>query len=654
MFEKIRRLIFGEPRDLDDPQLYHRVSLVAFLAWVGLGADGLSSSCYGPEEAFRALGPHGHLAILLAVMTAITICVIAIAYSNVIEHFPGGGGGYLVATKLLGEKAGVVSGCALVVDYVLTITVSVASGCDALWSSLPPHWAGYKLWAELGVLLILIVLNLRGVKESVSVLAPIFMVFVVTHVFLILYVLGWHLTGLPTIVHDAALDLHASVSSIGPWAVGLILLRAYSMGCGTYTGIEAVSNGVTTLREPRVETGKKTMVLMAASLAFTAGGIILCYLLTGTAPAVGKTMNAVLSENVFGAWRLWGLPAGSTLVIVILASEAALLFVAAQAGFLDGPRVVANMAVDSWMPRRFAQLSERLVAKDGILLMGVSAIAVLFYTRGNITTLVVMYSINVFITFSLTELGMARHWLAVRGQDPRWKTQLPIHSTGLVMCSCILGIVLCEKFSEGGWVTAAITGAVIAACFFIRRRYNVVRREMRRLDSLLEVPLPTGRPAPPSLDTKAPTAVVLVGGGFTGFGLHQILSIQRLFPYHFKNFVFVSVGLLDSGNFKGQAEVQRLEEQTAWNLERYVTWCKAHGFAAAYRFAVDTETVPALERLCCEVAAEFSRPIFFTGKLIFKEDKFLQRLLHNDTAFAIQRRLQFNGFQTVVLPIRST
>jgi amino acid transporter len=138
MTQNLKELVFGKPRDIKDPNIFHRVSLVAFLAWIGLGADGLSSSSYGPDEAFRALGGYTHLAPFLILMTAVTIVVISIAYSNLIQHFPGGGGGYLVATKLLGEKAGVVSGCALLVDYVLTISVSVASGCDALWSFLPP------------------------------------------------------------------------------------------------------------------------------------------------------------------------------------------------------------------------------------------------------------------------------------------------------------------------------------------------------------------------------------------------------------------------------------------------------------------------------------------------------------------------------------
>ncbi len=210
------------------------------------------------------------------------------------------------------------------------------------------------------------------------------------------------------------------------------------MGGGTYTGIEAVSNGVTMLREPRVKTGKKTMFLMAASLAFTAGGILFGYLLVGARTQEGKTMNFVLFDALFGRWRLGGLPVGSAFILALLVSEAALLFVAAQTGFLDGPRVLANMALDSWVPHRFSQLSDRLVTQNGVFLMGLAAIAALLYTRGNITMLIVMYSINVFLTFSLTELGMARHWIVDRHKEPRWKSQLAIHGTGLVLCLTIL------------------------------------------------------------------------------------------------------------------------------------------------------------------------------------------------------------------------
>ena len=184
--DRVKTVLIGKPRDLADTSIYHTLSLVAFLAWVGLGADGLSSSAYGPAEAFGTLinPDYTYLAIFLALATAITVIVISLCYSHIIEEFPTGGGGYLVASKLLGPRVGVVSGCALLVDYALTITVSIAAAGDALFGLLPPDWqfAGLthhdaKMLAEVSVILILIVLNLRGIKESVMVLMPIFMVF---------------------------------------------------------------------------------------------------------------------------------------------------------------------------------------------------------------------------------------------------------------------------------------------------------------------------------------------------------------------------------------------------------------------------------------------------------------------------------------------
>jgi len=650
----ISRVLLGRPRDVKDPGVFHRVSLVAFLAWVGLGADGLSSSAYGPDEAFRALGEHRSLAIVLVAMTAVTIAVISIAYSKVIEQFPGGGGGYLVATKLLGRKAGVVSGCALLVDYVLTIAVSVASACDQIWNFLPPGLARYKMAAEVVALVLLVVLNLRGVKESVTLLAPIFLVFIGAHAFAILYAFALHVPALPAVFGSAVSDFRTSTASMGFWPLAFILLRAYSMGGGTYTGIEAVSNGVSMLREPRVKTGKKTMFLMAASLAFTAGGILFGYLLVSARPQAGKTMNFVLFDALFGGWRVGGLAAGGLLVLVLLVSEAALLFVAAQTGFLDGPRVLGNMALDSWVPHRFSQLSDRLVTQNGVFLMGIAAIAALLYTRGDITLLVVMYSINVFLTFSLTELGMTRHWIGGRRREPRWKSQLAIHGTGLVLCLTILGITLYEKFAEGGWMTALVTSATILVCFIIRGHYARVAEDLKRLDEAL-VPVAPARAregAVPDLDRSLPTAILTVDR-FSGYGLHQILSIHSLFPKYYRNFIFVSVAVVDSGNFKGSDEIGRLEAHTRENAEKYVAWCRAHGWNAACRVAVATEAVDKVVEICRELRDEFPRAVVFSGKLVFEKEDWYHRLLHSETAMAIQRRLQFEGVQAIVLPVRA-
>ncbi len=162
---KLRRIVIGAARDVSDPEIFRHTSLIAFLAWVGLGADGLSSSAYGPDEAFRALGPHASLAVALAAATGITVLVISIAYAQIIKRFPFGGGGYVVATELLGPRVGVVSGAALLVDYILTISVSIASGGDAVFSlSFVPEWLHhYKLLVELAVVLLLVLMNLRGV-----------------------------------------------------------------------------------------------------------------------------------------------------------------------------------------------------------------------------------------------------------------------------------------------------------------------------------------------------------------------------------------------------------------------------------------------------------------------------------------------------------
>ena len=196
----IKNLVIGRERDLAERGLFHKLSLVALLAWVGLGADGLSSSCYGPEAAYKVLLAHPSLAIFVALMTAGTVVIICISYSQIIALFPTGGGGYVVASRLLSPTAGVVSGSALLIDYVLTISISVASGMDALFSFLPPFWLAWKLAAAFAGILLLTLLNLRGVRESVLVLAPVFVLFLITHTFAVVYAFGTHTSGLGALV----------------------------------------------------------------------------------------------------------------------------------------------------------------------------------------------------------------------------------------------------------------------------------------------------------------------------------------------------------------------------------------------------------------------------------------------------------------------
>ncbi|HTQ30362.1 MAG TPA: APC family permease [Opitutaceae bacterium] len=642
---RFKHLLLGKPRDVHDPHLFHKISLIAFLAWVGLGADGLSSSAYGPDEAFRGILEHRYLAVALALATAGTVFIISFAYSRLIEHFPAGGGGYVVATKLLGPSWGVVSGCALLVDYVLTITVSIASAVDQVFSFIPPHYVNLKFPIECVLIVALIILNLRGVKESVSVVVPIFMLFVVTHAIALVSCLIVYGHNLPAVAAEMGAGVRQDYHQIGLWAVFLIFMNAYSRGAGTYTGIEAVSNGVPIMREPRVATAKRTMLYMAASLAITAGGILLGYLLVNAAPEEGKTLNAVLLERLnFGEW----------FVVLSLLAEGGLLLVAAQAGFIDGPRVMANMSLDGWLPNRFSSLSERLTTHYGVLLIGGAAIAGLVYTGGDVTTLVTMYSINVFVTFSLSQLGMCRFWLQRRREaGAAWRRPLALHGVALTLCTLILVMVVVEKIGEGGWVTLLVTSALIALCWLIRRHYRGVRARVRQLSEILDDLPKSSHPASADapLDPAQPTAVLLVAG-FSGLGVHSLLAVMRTFPRHYRQVVFASVGVLDSGNFKGVEEADRLEVQVRANLDKYCELACGLGLPAASRLAMGIDPVAEAVRLCEKIAEEFPRAVFFGGKLVFRRETWWNRLLHNETAFAIQRRLQWLGRPMLVMPVR--
>ena len=646
ILEKTKRTIIGKPRDVKEPSIFHKLSLIPILAWIGLGADGLSSSSYGPEEAFRALGEHAYLAIFLAIATAFTVLIISYAYSRIIEHFPHGGGGYIVSTHTISKTAGVISGCALLVDYMLTIAVSLVSCGDAIFSFLPLSFQKYKLIFVAFLIVMLVILNLRGVKESVTFLAPIFIVFVATHVLLIGYGILTHTGQIKPLVNEVHVNLNNGIATLGFIGVLAIFLRAFSMGAGTYTGIEAVSNGMQIMRDPKVQTGKRTMVYMASSLAITAGGLLVCYLLFRIKPVEGRTLNAILAGEVFSNW-----PLGGMIALITILSEGALLVVAAQTGFIDGPRVMSNMAIDSWLPRRFASLSERLTMQDGVILMGAAAFILLLYTGGSITALVIMYSINVFVTFSLSQLGMIRFFLKNSDKDAKWKQHIVIHIVGLILCLTILCVTVFEKFGEGGWVTLVITSGVIGLCYLIRRHYIRVRDSVRHLEETLsDIPASESFNKAP-VNPKDMTAILLVSS-FNGFGLHTLLSIVRHFPGVYKNFIFISVAEVDSGTFKGISEMDALRASVKHDLEKYVKVTRVHGFPADYRTEIATDVVDSVTGLVEKTVREFPRSTIFSGKLVFRHENPFQRILHNETAYSIQRRLQWDGIPTVILPIR--
>ncbi len=651
---KIKEFLLGDEKNPLDSRVFHTGSLIAVLAWVGMGADGLSSSCYGPEDAYLALGPHTCLTLPLALFMVLAVFMISASYTQIIELFASGGagGGYLVATRFLGSGAGVVSGAALVVDYILTIAVSVAASEEAFFSFVPLAWHGAKIYVAMGFLVLLLILNLRGLKESVTALTPIFLIFVLTHLAAILTGIFGNLPR----AHDLLLANTSATSdmlgSVGMWGTVFVLMRAFSLGGGTYTGIEAVSNGLAILREPRAETGKRTMTYMAFSLAFTASGLLLCYALNDIRHEPGLTLNASLLNHMWSGLVVGHVAVGRGLVVLALVSEAALLIVAAQSGFIGGPQVLASMAADFWVPRRLSNLSDRLVNQDGIVMMAGAAGLVLYFTHANVNTIVVMYSINVFITFTLSQLGMCRHWLEVRGTGARWVKPLVINGTGLVLTTWILVFTSVVKLKEGGWATLVMTAGMVAGCVLVKNHYLVVRQQLKKLDDLLTtLKFHSIKQKVTRKNPAAPTAILMVNG-YNGLGIHTMFSILKLFPDRFKNFLFVEVGTIDSSRFKGLDAIQALEANVKNDLERYVELARNLGFYSEQRYGLNVDRLEALERLCGEIAGEFKDTVFFVGKLVFEHETWTSALLHSQTSLSIQKKLLFDGHQVIVMPIR--
>lgn len=642
---RFKHFIFGHPKDPTDVSVFHKLSLIPFLAWIGLGADGLSSSSYGPEECFKTLGDHTYLAVGLTALVATTVIIISAAYSRIIEQFPHGGGGYVVATKLLGKQAGVVSGCALLVDYVLTITVSIASAGDVLFSFIPLHWHGLKLPFQVCMIVVLTMMNIRGARESVLILAPIFLLFLVTHVAAIVWGFVGHVPYIAETSHQVTTGFSNGMGTLGAAGMLLLFVHAYSLGGGTYTGLEAVSNGLPIMREPRVKTAQRTMVYMASSLAFTAGGLLLCYLLWHVSLVPGKTMNAVFLERLSN-----GLFFSGPFVVLTLITEGALLIVAAQAGFIDGPRVLANMATDYWMPTKFAALSERLTTQNGILLMGLASTIALLYAKGNVSVLVVMYSINVFLTFSLSMFGMAGYWFKARKRKLHWRRRLALFCVGFALCATILVITTMEKFKEGGWITVTITALLILLCFAIQRHYRTVGKKLVSLPARWS-DLPRVNVRPFNGDGREHVAAILVGG-FGGFGVQTVNLILNTFEGQFTKLVFLSVGVVDSGGFKGAEAVDELKANTQQVLQKYLDLAASIGIPATSKMAIGTDTVAEAERLCKDVAREAQKVTFFAGKVVFQKESWYQKILHNETATAIQKRLQWDGLTLVILPVK--
>lgn len=266
-----------------------------------------------------------------------------------------------------------------------------------------------------------------------------------------------------------------------------------------------------------------------------------------------------------------------------------------------------------------------------------------------------LYSINVFITFSLSQLGMVRHWWLNRGTEPKWKSKLFINGLGLMLTSGILVSLCFFKFFQGGWITLVVTGILAAGAMWVKKHYLQTQTRLARLNELVAASLTkdshvTEKIMPPC-DPNARTAVFLVNG-YNGLGLHTLLAVARMFPRVYQNFVFVQIGVLDAGNFKGADEVENLREYSRTEVNRYVAYMDQRGFYAEAHFALGTDIADEALKLCEKVSEKFPQAQFFAGQLVFADESLMTRLLHNHTVFELQRRLYRIGRAMLILPIK--
>jgi hypothetical protein len=379
------------------------------------------------------------------------------------------------------------------------------------------------------------------------------------------------------------------------------------------------------------------------------------YLLWDVQKVAGQTLNATAFQMVTANWEIMGVNISHEFVAISLIFAAGLLFVAANTGFIAGPNVMAQMAVDRWMPHMFSALSNRLVTKNGVLMMGFAAIGALLMTGGVVHLLVILYSINVFLTFSLSLAGITRYRWRERRNPKIWH-KLAIVFLAFVVCATILTVTLIEKFSYGGWKTILITGFVIFIALRIRRHYDRVSARMSEIESELGGAMfgSNSKPVPdekPKIDPRQQTAVFLIGGS-SATGMHTFLWVQRLFPGVFKNFVFASVGEIDTEEFSDETRWHALRRDTKAMLKQYVDFCSSRGLPATYYHDYGTDVIETVSRLTERISADFPQAVFFAAKLIFEKDNFAMSILHNQTAYMIQKRLHNKGQNLIIMPMK--
>jgi amino acid transporter len=463
---RLRALVFGRPLS-NEEEIGERLSKKKALAI--FSSDAISSSAYATEEILRVLVIAGagalFLSIHVAAAIAILLAVVSLSYRQVCRAYPNGGGAYVVARTNLAPLFGLIAAAALLIDYVMTVAVSTASAIAQIQSVIP---SAYNVRIEIAFVSIglIMIANLRGLRESGNIFA------VPTYLFI-----GLALTivaiGAIRIATGSAVALPAEPDAVrlGTEPIGiLLLLRAFAGGSVALTGVEAIANGVPAFKPPEAKNAANTMTAMAVLLAILFVGLTIVAVAYGIRPTLegGPSVVALAAQTVFGK--------GSGLFVAFAASTALILFLAANTSFNAFPRLAAILAEDGYMPRQFSFRGDRLAYSWGIALLAAIAFLLLWIFRGDTHALIPLYSVGVFVCFTLSQIGMVRHWRRVR--ESGWQWRMTINAAGALLTAVVLGVVVYEKFAAGAWLVVVLVPLLVGMMTFIRRQYERSSREL--------------------------------------------------------------------------------------------------------------------------------------------------------------------------------
>ena len=459
MLKLLRRFLIGAPIATERSE-EEKVGVFGGMAL--FAADAMSSVAYGPEEVILVLAAAGSMglgyALPICIALSVLVWIVATSYRQTVQEYPSGGGAYVVARENLGPLPSHIAGGALLTDYVLTVAVSVASGIAAIASAFPalyPHRVGIAVLC----VVVIAVVNLRGVRESAGAFALPVYGFIACAVLTIVVGLYRLWTGQVVATEQAVTTSAATLSGVSAFLV----LRAFSSGCASLTGLEAVANGVQAFKEPRGHRAATVMVLLATVLSFTVVGVGLLIRGLHIAPVKEVTVLSQIGEQVFG--RTW-------MYFALQITTMAILVLAANTSFAGFPRLSAFMARDGYMPRQMANLGDRLVFQNGIVILAAMAIALIIAFQGDVTRLIPLYAVGVFTAFTLSQAGMVRHWRRQRG--PHWQGKVAVNGFGAVCTGVVLLVIAVTKFPYGAWVVCLTIPMSVLVFQAIGRHYRYV------------------------------------------------------------------------------------------------------------------------------------------------------------------------------------